>query len=462
MTTTTEPAGHAAAAASLSHSVDLSDARDGGPAVGASPSEPNLDPLGRTRDPSPLESTRSQLYAAATLLNLDPSVTATLAAPRRSLTVSIPLRRDNGHVEVFTGYRVQHNLARGPAKGGTRFHPAADVDEVTALAMLMTWKCALVGIPYGGAKGGVTVDPTTLTPAELERLTRRYTTELLPLIGPERDIPAPDVGTDERVMAWMMDTYSVHAGYSVPGVVTGKPLAVGGSVGRAGATSRGVAVATLETLKRAGKDPADCTAAIQGFGKVGALAAEYLTDAGVKVVAVSDVAGGRHQSGGLDIVQLRDHTTTGAPVTMHQQGDQLSNDELIALDVDVLIPAALENAITGRNVETLNCRFIVEGANAPTSPAADDVLEDNGVTVVPDILANAGGVVVSYLEWVQNVQSYSWTEADVARGLERHLVSGYDHVAAVADQRSISLRQAAHVIGVGRVAEAHQLRGLYP
>ena len=405
----------------------------------------------------------AQLAAAADHLKLGAGLHETLATPRRSLTVSVPLRHDDGGTTVLHGYRVQHNLARGPAKGGVRFHPSADLDEVTALAMWMTWKCAVVGIPYGGAKGAVTVDPNALSKGELERMTRRYTSEILPLIGPERDIPAPDVGTDEQVMAWMMDTYSVNAGYSVPGVVTGKPIAIGGSRGRAGATSLGVVLATLAALRRLGRDPRACTAAVQGFGKVGALAARYLSEHGVQVVAVSDVLGATHDPRGLDVVQLQlDLAGQDTSVATWPDATPISNAELIGLDVDILVPAALENAITADNVGSVQATLIVEGANGPTSPEADEVLADRGVTVVPDILANAGGVVVSYLEWVQNLQYLAWNEQQVRSHLEAVIDDAFAHVVSVADDKHLSLRRAAHIIGVDRVAQAVTLRGLYP
>lgn len=415
-------------------------------------------PSGRTARDAAL----SQLADAVELLGLNDGLHQILANPRRSLSVSVPLRRDDGSTVVLEGYRVQHSLARGPAKGGVRYHPATDIDEVTALAMWMTWKCAVVGIPYGGAKGGVRVDPASLSRTELERVTRRYTSEILPLIGPERDVPAPDVGTDEQVMAWMMDTYSVNAGFTVPGVVTGKPIAIGGSVGRAGATSRGVVHATLAALRASGRDPRECCAAVQGFGKVGALAARYLQDEGVRIVAISDVSGGRHSDAGLDVTTLHRAAANGEPVGHHDLGEAITNEDLLGLDVDILVPAALENAITEYNVDRVRAKLIVEGANGPTSPAADAVLADRGVTVVPDILANAGGVVVSYLEWVQNLQSYSWSERDVAVRLEDLMLSAFDQVAELSRARGVSLRRAAHAIGVGRVAEALELRGQYP
>lgn len=406
-----------------------------------------------------LDSALHQLDQAAAQLGLDDGLHTMLATPRRSLTVSVPVRREDGRMDVVQGFRVQHNVSRGPAKGGIRFHPATDIHEVTALAMWMTWKCALVGIPYGGAKGGVSVDPTVLTTRELERLTRRYVNEILPLIGPEKDIPAPDVGTDEQTMAWIMDTYSVNAGYSVPGVVTGKPMTLGGSLGRTGATSRGVQIATLSAL---GRSPEGVTVAVQGFGKVGALAAQYLSDAGAKVVAVSDVTGAVHNSSGFDVADLRAWVTETGGVAGYRHGDAMERAALLELDVDVLVPAALEGAITAENAPRVKARLIVEGANGPTTPEADEILASQGTTIVPDILANAGGVIVSYLEWVQNMQAYSWSANEVEVRLRDLMEGAFTEVRSVAAARGITLRQAAHVIGVGRVAEAHQMRGLYP
>lgn len=406
-----------------------------------------------------LDSALHQLDQAAGQLGLDDGLRRMLATPRRSLTVSVPVRREDGHLGVVQGFRVQHNVSRGPAKGGLRFHPATDIHEVTALAMWMTWKCALVGIPYGGAKGGVAVDPTTLTTRELERMTRRYVNEILPLIGPEKDIPAPDVGTDEQTMAWIMDTYSVNTGYSVPGVVTGKPTTLGGSLGRSGATSRGVQIAALAAL---GRSPEGVTVAVQGFGKVGAPAAQYLADAGCTVVAVSDLSGGVYSARGLDIARLRTWAAETGGVRDFREADALAHDDLFELDVDVLVPAALEGVITEANAPRIRARLIVEGANGPTTPEADEILAAGGTTVVPDILANAGGVIVSYLEWVQNMQAYSWSSGDVDLKLRDLMLGAYSEVTSLAADRGLTLRQAAHVIGVGRVAEAHQMRGLYP
>jgi glutamate dehydrogenase (NAD(P)+) len=420
---------------------------------------PSTTPAQNTAGRAALDSALYQLDAAAERLGLDDGLRTMLATPRRSLTVSVPVRREDGSMDVVQGYRVQHNVSRGPAKGGIRFHPATDIHEVTALAMWMTWKCALVGIPYGGAKGGVAVDPTRYTTRELERLTRRYVNEILPLIGPEKDIPAPDVGTDEQTMAWIMDTYSVNAGYTVPGVVTGKPMTLGGSLGRSGATSRGVQIATLAAL---GRSPEGVTVAVQGFGKVGAGSAQFLADEGCKVVAVSDVTGAVYAPNGLDIAALRAWTAETGGVRGYPHADAMELDDLLELDVDVLVPAALEGAITEANAPRIRARLIVEGANGPTTPEADRVLNANGTVIVPDILANAGGVIVSYLEWVQNVQAFAWTESEIERKLRDLMESAYGEVKSVAAERGLTLREAAHVIGVGRVAEAHRMRGLYP
>ena len=412
---------------------------------------------------SALDSALHQLQAAVEQLGLDDGMHAMLATPRRSMQVAVPLRRDDGKLEVLSGYRVQHNLSRGPAKGGIRFHPSTDLDEVRALAMWMTWKCALIGIPYGGAKGGVAVDPRLLSRNELERVTRRYASEIMPIIGPEKDIPAPDVGTDAQTMAWMMDTFSTHSGYTVTGVVTGKPVSVGGSEGRGGATSRGVMYAAFSALHEAGVDHRGATVAVQGFGKVGGLAAQFLHDAGCVVVAVSDWKGGVHDARGLNPAALLRHLRTGADTVVGYPGtDTITNAELLELDVDVLVPAALEGVVHEGNADRIRARFVVEGANGPTTPDADAVLEGNGVRVVPDVLANSGGVAVSYFEWVQDLQAYFWTEDEVNDRLKRLMESAYDQVSELARERGVSLRTAAQMIGVGRVAEAHRTRGLYP
>jgi glutamate dehydrogenase (NAD(P)+) len=412
---------------------------------------------------SALESALVQLEKAVTHLGLDDGMHRLLATPRRALEVAVPLRRDDGHLEVLKGYRVQHNLSRGPAKGGVRFHPGTDMDEVRALAMWMTWKCALIGIPYGGAKGGVAVDPRALSRNELERVTRRYVSEIIPIIGPERDIPAPDMGTDEQTMAWMMDTYSIHSGYTVTGVVTGKPVSLGGSEGRGGATSRGVMYCTFAALREAGIDHRGLRVAVQGFGKVGGLAAQFLHDAGCTVVAVSDVYGGVYKSRGLDPSALLRHLRGGAQSVVDFPGtDPISNEELLELDVDVLVPAALEGVIHEGNADRVRARFVVEGANGPVTPDADEILEGKGVVVVPDVLANSGGVAVSYFEWVQDLQAYFWTEDEVNDKLRALMERAYGEVSTLAAEQGLSLRTAAQVIGVGRVADAHRTRGLYP
>jgi glutamate dehydrogenase (NAD(P)+) len=412
---------------------------------------------------SALDSALHQLADAVGHLGLDDGMHQMLATPRRSLEVAVPLRRDDGTLQVLHGYRVQHNLSRGPAKGGVRFHPSTDLDEVRALAMWMTWKCALMGIPYGGAKGGVAVDPRLLSRNELERVTRRYASEIMPIIGPEKDIPAPDVGTDAQTMAWMMDTYSVNSGYTVTGVVTGKPVSIGGSEGRGGATSRGVMYAAFCALREAGIDHRGATVAVQGFGKVGGLAAQFLHDAGCLVVAVSDWKGGVYDATGLNPAALRRHLDSGADTVVGFPGtDTITNAELLELDVDVLVPAALEGVISDENADRIKAYFVVEGANGPTTPDADAILEGNNVRVVPDVLANAGGVAVSYFEWVQDLQAYFWTEDEVNDRLKVLMESAYDQVSDLARSRSVSLRTAAQMIGVGRVAEAHRTRGLYP
>ena len=409
---------------------------------------------------SPLATALSQLRRAIDQLKLSENDWNTLSTPRRVLEVAVPLRRDDGRVEMYKGYRVQYSTTRGPSKGGVRFHQDIDLDETVALAMLMTWKCALTNLPYGGAKGGVAVNPKTLTMTENERLTRRYTSEILPIIGPERDIPAPDVGTDERNMAWMMDTYSVNAGFSVPGVVTGKPIVLGGSLGRTSATGDGVAISVREALKIKNIDPHGATVAIQGFGKVGYWAAVALESMGMKVVAVSDVNGG--VTGFNSVTELHKYavengTVVGAPGT-----EKITNTELLHLPVDVLVPAALADAINESTASGIRARIVVEGANAPTTPAGDEIMNDKGLLVVPDILANSGGVIVSYFEWVQDKQNYFWSAEEVKENLNSILMRAITEVADNASSKKVTWREAANMIGVGRVAEAHRLRGLYP
>ena len=408
---------------------------------------------------SAFETARAQLRKAVDQLGLSENDWQTLSTPRRILEVAVPLRRDNDKVEMYKGFRVQYSTTRGPSKGGVRFHPQIDLEETIALAMLMTWKCALTNLPFGGAKGGIAVDAQTLSERENERLTRRYTSEILPIIGPERDIPAPDIGTDERNMAWMMDTYSVNAGFSVPGVVTGKPIVLGGSIGRNSATGDGVAISTREALRIRGIDPVGATVAIQGFGKVGYWAAVALENMGMKIVAVSDVNGA--VIGFNNVTELWTHSLAhknlDAPGT-----DRLTNAELLHLDVDVLIPAALSDAITAQTASGIRAKIVVEGANAPTTPEGDAILNDKGVLVVPDILANSGGVIVSYFEWVQDKQNYPWNADEVKTNLNSILMKAFHEVEQMATSRKVTWREAAHMLGVARVAEAHKLRGLYP
>ena len=408
---------------------------------------------------SALDTAREQLQRAVELLELSENDWQTLSTPRRILEVAVPLRRDNGDVEMYKGFRVQYSTTRGPSKGGVRFHPSIDMEETVALAMLMTWKCALTNLPFGGAKGGIAVDAKDLSERENERLTRRYTSEILPIIGPERDIPAPDVGTDERNMAWMMDTYSVNAGYSVPGVVTGKPIVLGGSLGRTSATGDGVVISTIEALKTLGIDPKGATVAVQGFGKVGYWTAIGLENLGLKVVAVSDVDGG--VTGFDSVAALWKYFTENQSLNMPGT-DKLTQEELLHLEVDVLIPAALSDAITEKSAPGIKAKIVVEGANAPTTPGGDQILAGNKVLVVPDILANSGGVIVSYFEWVQDKQNYFWSAEEVKSNLNDIMMRAIKEVEGLAAAKKVSWREAAHMIGVGRVAEAHKLRGLYP
>jgi glutamate dehydrogenase (NAD(P)+) len=409
-----------------------------------------------------LDAARAQFDAAADHIDLEPGLRDVLRVAQREYTVRFPVKRDDGTVEVFQGYRVQHNVARGPAKGGLRFHPATDLDDVRALAMWMTWKCALVHVPFGGAKGGVTCDPGTMSQKELEALTRRFATELEGIIGPGSDIPAPDVGTSAQTMAWIMDTVSMHRGYSEPGVVTGKPIAIGGSVGRADATGQGVLYMIEDAARRNGFGLVGARVAIQGFGNVGEAAARLLHEAGARIVAITDAFGGVADPGGLDVTYLRRHfeehgTVAGAPGTA-----PITNDELFGLDVDVLVLAALEGQITSGNAATVRARILAEAANGPVTPDADPILKENGVVVIPDILCNAGGVIVSYFEWAQNRAALAWTLDEINDRLRRQMLAAADDVWVRASADDISPRLAAHSIAVQRVADATKLRGLYP
>ena len=425
-------------------------------------SPPSFAPSGSPVEGSALATAHAQLATAAEILGYDEGLHRMLATPRREIHVAVPLRRDSGETVLFHGFRVQHNVSLGPGKGGLRYHPSVDVDEVRALAMWMTWKCAVVNLPYGGAKGGVAIDPRAYSQAELERVTRRYTSEIMPMIGPDTDIMAPDMGTDAQTMAWVMDTYSVNRGYTIPAVVTGKPLAVGGSLGRGTATSAGIVHVTSAALAEAGIALSDVSVAIQGFGKVGSHAAEIFAARGSRVVAVSDQYGGIRNDAGLDVPRLMEHVQRTGSVVDFADADPVSNTDLLALDVDVLVPAAIEGVLDENTAGSVKARWVVEGANGPTTAAGDALLAKNDVTVVPDVLANAGGVVVSYFEWVQANQTYWWTEQEIADKLEHRMVTAYAEVSALAQREHLSLRDAALIIGVKRVAEAHQIRGLYP
>lgn len=419
--------------------------------------------LDRAAVPTPLTAAHTQLADAVDRLGYKQSMFDMLSTPRREVTVSVPLRRDDGTVEVLTGHRVQHNMSRGPTKGGVRFSPDVSLDEVRALAMWMTWKCALVDIPYGGAKGGVRFDPRAYSRGEIQRVTRRYTSEIMPILGPGTDIPAPDIGSDEQVMAWMMDTYSVNRGHTALGVVTGKPLTVGGSLGRASATSRGVVQVALAALERQGICTTGARAAVQGFGKVGRDAVRLLAEAGVKVVAVSDQYGATAKCGGLDVRRLVQHLDSTGQVADFADGQALPHrDDLLYQDVDLLIPAAVEGVLHEGNARRVKARVVAEGANGPTTPEADAILDAAGCLVVPDILANAGGVIVSYFEWVQANQAYWWTEREVQARLRDRMDVAWQRVCATSVQHGVSLRRAATLLAVDAVAQAHLARGLYP
>ncbi len=407
-----------------------------------------------------------QLNSAAAKLNLDKNTHRVLRHPERELTVSIPVIMDDGRIEVFMGHRIQHSSARGPCKGGIRYHQSVTLDEVKALAMWMTWKCAVVNIPYGGAKGGVQVDPTQLSREEIRRLTRRFTVAIMPIIGPHRDIPAPDVNTNAETMGWMMDTVSMFQGSTVLDIVTGKSVDLGGSLGRREATGRGVMFNTMELLKRKGASPASTTVAVQGFGNVGSVSADLLAKEGCRVVAVSDVSGAYYNPNGLPIGEMinycassKNHVLEGFDLAGTQK---ITNAELLELDVDILVPAALEKQITAENADRIKAKAIIEGANGPTTPDAEKILTEKGIYVVPDILANSGGVVVSYFEWVQSIQSFFWDEDEVNRNLKRVMVNSFKAVWDLAQQQKIDLRNAAMMIAVDRVAKALSERGIFP
>jgi glutamate dehydrogenase (NAD(P)+) len=410
---------------------------------------------------NPFEAMMSRFDYAAQRLSLDPGLYKVLRAPEKQIIVSVPVVRDNGEVDVYTGYRVLYNTSRGPAKGGIRFDTAVTLDEVKALAAWMTWKCAVVNIPFGGSKGGVSCDPFQLSNSELERITRRYTAAIIDTLGPDSDVPAPDVNTNERVMAWIMDTYSMHKRHTVTAVVTGKPVEMGGSLGRREATGRGCMLVTREALKRLRMPIEGTRVVVQGFGNVGSVAAQLMENLGMRVVAVSDKSGGIYHPDGLKIRDVLQHTRQHRFLSDYKEADHISNQDLFTLDCDVLVPAAMENVITSHNAASIKARIICEGANGPTTANADKILEQNGVYVIPDILANAGGVTVSYFEWVQDRGGYFWDEDTVNQRLERIMVESFDQVAGMAGRHGINLRIGAYMLAIERVAAVHRLRGMY-
>jgi glutamate dehydrogenase (NAD(P)+) len=411
---------------------------------------------------NPWHVAQQQFDAAAEKLNMDPGLRQVLREPRREFTTHFPVKMDDGTVRVFTGYRVQHNVGRGPAKGGIRYHQDVTLDEVKALAMWMTWKCAVVGIPFGGGKGGVIVDPKKLSKRELENLTRRFATEIEVLIGPERDIPAPDVNTNSQTMAWIMDTYSMHMGFTVPGVVTGKPIALGGSEGRNEATARGTVFCIEEAARHLHIHLDDATVVVQGFGNAGSIAAQLMAAHGSKILAVSDSTGGIHNPDGLDIKRLLDWKAEHGTVVGFPGAKEVTNSELLEIECDILIPAALENQITAQNAERINAKIVAEAANGPTTPEADEILYRRGVFLIPDILCNAGGVTVSYFEWVQDLNRDHWTEEVVNGKLHEIMTKAFGETLEIADREQVHMRMAAYLLAVERVSAATSMRGLYP
>jgi glutamate dehydrogenase (NAD(P)+) len=410
---------------------------------------------------NPFEAMMSRFDDAATRLKLEPGLYRVLRAPEKQIIVSVPIARDNGDIEVFTGFRVLHNTSRGPAKGGIRFDMNVSLDEVKALAAWMTWKCAVVNLPFGGSKGGVICDPTTMSDREIEKVTRRYTSAIIDTLGPESDVPAPDVNTNERVMAWIMDTYSMHKRHTVTGVVTGKPIAMGGSLGRKDATGRGCLVVTLCALARKKMTARGATVVVQGFGNVGSTAARLMSEAGMKVIAVSDKSGGVYNPKGLDIADCLKWVGDRKFLDNYPKGTRITNEALLTLKCDVLVPAALENVITSKNADSIQAKIICEGANGPTTAQADAILDKKGVYVIPDILANAGGVTVSYFEWVQDRGGYFWDEKTVNERLEKIMRDSFAEVAAMSDEHKVSMRIGAYMLAISRVAAMHRMRGLY-
>jgi glutamate dehydrogenase (NAD(P)+) len=411
---------------------------------------------------NPFELAKEQLRRVATTFQIDPNLVSVLSQCKKAVAVSIPVYMDSGEIQVFEGYRVTHNIARGPSKGGIRYHPDVTLDEVKALSMWMTWKCALVNIPFGGAKGGVICNPKELSRLELQKMTRRYTSEIINEIGPEKDIPAPDVGTDPTVMAWIFDTYSMNMGHSVLGVVTGKPLNVGGSLGRLEATSRGALYCIREAMRKQSRKIEGITVAVQGFGNVGSYLAQFLHDEGAKVIALSDSRSGLHNPQGINVGAAIAHKQETGALEGFRDGEPITNEDLVLLDCDVLAPCALEQVITSANADQVKARLIVEGANGPLTPGADEILDDKGVVVLPDILANAGGVVVSYFEWVQGLQEYFWKESEVNARLNDIMTRAFNETWQMHETRDVSMRTAAYGLAVQRVSEATMTRGLYP
>jgi len=411
---------------------------------------------------SPYQSAIKQLEIVEEILGLDPSVTVRLKYPRREIIVSVPVRMDNGEIKVFTGYRVQHCHARGPFKGGIRYHPKVDQDEIKALAMWMTWKCAVVDIPYGGAKGGVAVDTKKLSKGEIERLTRRYTAMLLDDIGPYKDVPAPDMYTDAQTMAWIMDTYSQFKGHMVPEVVTGKPIELGGSEGRREATGRGAAICAREAAKQLGMNMKGLTVAVQGFGNVGQWAAKILEEMGCKIIALSDSTCGIYNPKGFDVKAVMEHKERTGKLRGFSPSEEITNEELLQLECDILVPAAMENVITEANASKIRAKIISEGANGPSTPKAREILYQQGIHVIPDILANAGGVTVSYFEWLQNLHREHWSEDFVNQKLENHMVKAYHDVLKTAQQYRVDMATGAYILGIKRVIDAQERLGLFP
>jgi glutamate dehydrogenase (NAD(P)+) len=425
------------------------------------PSTVYVDDIREIKEENPFESMMSRFDRAAQLLNLDADLYAVMRVPNRELKVYIPTRMDSGRIQVFEGYRVQHNFARGPAKGGIRYSPDVNLDEVRALAAWMTWKCAVVNVPFGGAKGGIVCDPQQMSMGELERMTRRYASELLDFIGPEKDVPAPDMNTNEQTMAWIMDTYSMHARHTVTAVVTGKPIDLGGSSGRREATGRGILFVINEAVKRIPLAPENTRVVVQGSGNVGGIGAQLLHEAGYKVVAISDVHGGIYNPNGIDIPAALKHLQATRSFEDYPGVEGVTNSELLELECDVLVPAATENQINSQNADKIKCRVLAEGANGPTTAAADQILHEKGIFVVPDILANAGGVTVSYFEWVQDRMGYFWPEAVVNERLEQKMVASFNDLCRYADQHSVDTRTAAYMLAIDRVAYDTRMRGIY-